>query len=103
MKIFQEQYFPYLWVVAETYMQGLKHKEIPKNGIKKNHIVIKTKMLNDVMEDVRHWGICGPPNIVSALNFFTNTSVALPHPIQHELLQMFEDKVMNNATPMGVH
>ena len=59
--------------------QGLKHKEIPKNGI-------KIKMLNDIMEDVKHWGICGPPNIVSALNLFINTSVALPHPIQHELL-----------------
>lgn len=102
MKVFQEQLFPYLWVAIETYVQGLKHKEIPKNDIKKNHIVIQTKMLNDVIEDVKNWGICDPPNIVSAKKIFTNTSVALPHPIQHKFLQMFKDKVVKNSTPMGI-
>ena len=48
-------------------------------------------------------GVCVPLEIGFALNFFTLIGVALMFPIQRKSLQIFEDEVMKNSTPLAIH
>lgn len=76
--------------------------EDPNDCMRKKHIVIKTKVLRDVMGVVKDRDVCVPLDIVSTLNFCTPTNVALTLPIQREFLWIFEDKVVQNSTPLGI-
>ena len=57
-----------------------------------------TKELDDITGALREWGVCVPPYIVSSSNFFMAIGVALTLPIQHEFLQILEDRVVQNST-----
>lgn len=66
MKKIQEPTIPNFWLAAKSLVQGLQPREEPNDSMrKKKYIIIKTKVLSDIMGVVREWGVCVPLDVVS--------------------------------------
>lgn len=70
MTISQEPTLLDFCLVVESYVQGLHSRKDPNDSMRKKHIVIKTKVLSDVMGVVKEWSVFVPPDIVLASNFY---------------------------------